>query len=191
MLSAGTARAAIVNEALDLLFASCSELFPAAPAAAPIPKPRQWPASLRDFYRLIMEVRDKADAQPRFRRYLSSIHNNWLACLSPEWSADGADRLTDATFHDLQSKGFDKDGWLSHTRGYRWWWAQEVHCAKKAAGLKGYAAKGAARGSNDPVTNPAKRPPPPTVTGNPAIDRLLEIRKRRRPDTVRTAKQGS
>lgn len=184
MLSAGTPRAAIVSEALDLLSESYFEpcFFQEADTdAMPIPAPPRWPATLGNFYSLIMKVRDKADGQPRFRRYLHSIHSNWLACLSPEWSADGADKRVNADFLHLQSKGFDKRGWLFHTKGYRRWWLPQLHLIKQAAGRRGYAAKAE---QSDAATKPIRRPPPPYATGNPAIDRLLaeiELPKPRRP----------
>jgi hypothetical protein len=184
MLSAGTPRAAIVSEALSLLSESYSEpcsFQDADTDTAPIPAPPQWPATLGNFYSLIMKVRDKADGQPRFRSYLRSIHSDWLACLSPEWSADGADKRGDADFLDLQSKGFDKAAWVSHTKGYRRWWLPQLHLIKQAAGRKGYAAKAE---QNDAATKPIRRAPPPRVTGNPAIDRLIadmQPPKRRRP----------
>jgi hypothetical protein len=140
MLSAGTPRAEAVREALELLGASQAEIsscrYHEAPESlAPIPAPPRWPATLKDFYRLIMKVRDKADAQPRLRHYLLGLRYPFHS------SQDEEDRRVDDTFRELRTKGFDKPSWLSHARGYRRWWANEVHMKKRRAGRAGYNAK--------------------------------------------------
>src|SRR5262245_43340806 len=35
-----------------------------------VPTPQSWPGSLNDFYRLILDCKNKADAQPRFKEFL-------------------------------------------------------------------------------------------------------------------------
>lgn len=35
-----------------------------------IPQPNQWPATLNDFYHLIVRAKDKTECQPRFKRFL-------------------------------------------------------------------------------------------------------------------------
>lgn len=35
-----------------------------------IPQPNQWPATLNDFYRLIVRAKDETECQPRFKRFL-------------------------------------------------------------------------------------------------------------------------
>jgi hypothetical protein len=152
MLSAGTPRAEAVSEARGLLSASAVHLrcFP-APAEAPIPGASRWPAKLEDFYRLIMKVRDKADAQPRLRHYLRDyLHGLYfLSRYLPHWSEEEEDRRVDDSFRELQEKGFDKPSWLAHTRGYRRWWAAEIHMKKQRAGRAGYdARRRAAAGPN-------------------------------------------
>lgn len=39
-------------------------------AVGPIRQPQQWPAKLEDFYRLLVKGKDKAENQPRFKRFL-------------------------------------------------------------------------------------------------------------------------
>ncbi len=144
MLSSGTPRAEAVREALELLSASNSEIsscpyHEATEPLALIPAPPRWPATLKDFYRRIVEARDTADAQPRLRRYLRDSYYLWG--YSPHWSQDQEDRRVDDTFQELRTKGFDKPSWLAHARGYRRWWAGEVHEIKRRAGRAGYEAK--------------------------------------------------
>jgi hypothetical protein len=140
VLSTGTPRAEAVREALELLSASQAEIsmcpYHEAPESlGPIPAPPRWPATLNDFYRLIMKVRDKADAQPRLLRYLLGSRYPFHS------SQDEEDRRVDDTFRELRTKGFDKPSWLSHARDYRRWWAWEVHLTKQRAGRAGYDAK--------------------------------------------------
>ena len=35
-----------------------------------LPRPKQWPATLADFYRLVVRGKDKTENQPRFKRFL-------------------------------------------------------------------------------------------------------------------------
>jgi hypothetical protein len=91
---------------------------------AAIPQPPQWPASLDEFYRLIVKAKDRTNCQPRFKRYLR------------------------AQGHEAAFKGFKEAGfplpsiWNMHAQAYAEWWKEEKHTTKQLAGKAGAKARG-------------------------------------------------
>jgi len=90
-----------------------------------IPQPGQWPASLDDFYRIIVRAKDRAESQPRFKRYLRTSCKN-----------------AESAFLDFKEVGFTARAvWNAHAAAYRTWWEQEKHATRQRAGHASTAKK--------------------------------------------------
>ena len=86
---------------------------------ASLPHPKRYPAALRDFYRLIVRARDKAENQPRFKRFLRSIYQE-----VPR--EEERDSQVEQSFQRYQQHGFSADWqWEPVAGRYLRWWAKE------------------------------------------------------------------
>jgi len=73
-----------------------------------IPQPGQWPASLDDFYRIIVRAKDRTESQPRFKRYLRTSSKN-----------------AESAFLGFKEAGFTSRAvWNAHAAAYKTWWEQ-------------------------------------------------------------------
>jgi len=143
----GDALGNAVNIALDLWEISSASLcfhsdMGARDAAChAIPAPPQWPATLENFYRLVIKARDKADCQPRFKKYLrkqlDERYSVWRT-VGESWPPETIDPLAEKEFVRIQKEGFDEDGWRWHAEVYLDWWEEEKRRSKQRAGKLGH-----------------------------------------------------
>ena len=102
-----------------------------------LPHLKRFPATLQDFYRLIVKARDKAENQPRFKRFLRFIYQEIAR-------KQECDSQVEQTFQTYQKHGFSLDiQWDHFAWRYMHWWAKEKTEAKRRGGLA-RAAKAAA-----------------------------------------------
>jgi len=128
------------QEALDLIDEwKCKE-------ESAIQQPKHWPATLDDFYRLIVYARDKTENQPRFKLYRLHYWRKVLANIKhpPMTEQEELD------WSEFDLKRFKRDGfpteekWTQEAKEYRRWWMRENTESKRRAG-KARAAKAAAK----------------------------------------------
>jgi hypothetical protein len=94
-----------------------------------IPQPGQWPASLDDFYRIIVRAKDRTESQPRFKRYLRTSSEN-----------------AESSFLGFKEVGFTaRTVWNAHAAAYRTWWEQKKHAPRQGTGRVGAEKKAALR----------------------------------------------
>lgn len=101
----------------------------------PIPQPKQFPATLDDFYRLIVRAKNKTESQPRFKRYLLWVLN--YKRLNVEFDPRFAERPKPALMEgtkeaidavESELRRYQNDGilhkifWDSLAEHYRRWW---------------------------------------------------------------------
>ena len=97
--------------------------------SASLPHPKRYPATLHDFYRLIVKARDKAENQPRFKRFLRFIYRD----IGREQERDSQ---VEQAFQSYQHHGFSVDQqWEYLAWQYTQWWAKEKSEAKRRGGL--------------------------------------------------------
>jgi hypothetical protein len=121
------------------------------------PMPKQFPASLEDFFKLIVRGKTPSSSQTRFKDFL----DDKLSKLYAE------QRLTDfevkGKSHDyyLRSKrtGFpDETSWLVYAGDYSRWWDAKTHAAKVRAGQARADKATLAAARNSESTLPVEAP---------------------------------
>lgn len=114
---------------------------------AGLPKPDRFPATLKEFLRLIVKAKTPADCMPRLLRFLREGYSSppWRA-REKSYTADEAevkayDEMQAITEADKQGGYFTKLQWLMLASEYRDWWrdlksaqARESAAKRKSAG---------------------------------------------------------
>jgi hypothetical protein len=148
-----------VNAALDLWECSIAAmrvgrvLDKADPSEPPIPDPEHWPATLKDFYRLVIGAREEGDCQHRFKRFLESEADDRMEVwrgLGETWPEERIAEKAHAEFMRIQQTGFAQDSWEHHAQCYYEWWKAELSKTRSGVGRKGQKARSKHR-RNKPV----------------------------------------
>jgi len=103
-------------------------------------KPDEFPATLGDFFRLIVKAKTTADCMRRFRQFLREkgwrkthfVEERPPVGFDPEtWTANEIQRIKDK---DKNGGYFENLGWLGMGSAYRSWWkAQKSMKARESA----------------------------------------------------------
>lgn len=133
-------------------------------AAYTLPTPKQLPATLADFYKLVVRGKEEKDNPPRFKRFLrfraegrkvevtgSRMDGQKLIFIfkpgtgkqPPTQSAEAAEKAAERQFAEYQAAQFNQEAWDDLARDYMRWWAWESTESKRRAG-QARAAKAAA-----------------------------------------------
>lgn len=105
-----------------------------------LPKPDKFPATLKDFFRLIVKAKTPADCMARFRQFLRirGPRSGFWAAQTPLTRAE-ADSWAVALIHtinegDKKEGYFNQSTWLGIGSSYKYWWkAQKSTKAREAA----------------------------------------------------------
>ena len=132
--------------------------------ASTLPTPKQWPATLADFYKLVMRCKEEKDNLPRFKQFLhfraegnelkivgGSIDRPKFVLTSkpgmgeqtPTQSAEAAEKAAERQLVEYQAAQFNQEAWYDLARDYLRWWDWKSTESKRRAG-RARAAKAAA-----------------------------------------------
>jgi hypothetical protein len=107
-----------------------------------VPKPESFPATLEDFYRLIVKARTPADCAKRFRDFLGNVCSRYPAPGKGESLARTAPEDS-AIIHIQKIKDADKEGgffteskWLALAGRYSDWWKQQKSSKSRESASK-------------------------------------------------------
>ena len=154
---ADAARAALKlqNECLTALEQAKENVGQRLERAIALPNPKQWPATLTDFYKLVVRCKQEKDNPLRFLRFLrfraegrglevvvSRIDGEKLVHTfkrgtgeqAPTQSAEAIEQAAERHFAEYRVAQFNQEAWFDLARDYRRWWAWDSTESKRRAG---------------------------------------------------------
>lgn len=129
-----------------------------------LPAPKQWPATLTDFYKLIVRCKVEKENPSRFKRFLlfraegrkpeiaetridgqKIVHTfkSGTGEQPPTQSAEAAEKAAERQLVEYQTAQFNQETWIDLARDYELWWEWKYSENKRQAG-QARAAKAAA-----------------------------------------------